>query len=58
MRATAIVSGAIILAGVYLAIAATSGMSATWTALGILAIAVVASIAMVAAPAQGSPSRA
>ncbi|HEX5038709.1 MAG TPA: hypothetical protein VFW95_01060 [Candidatus Limnocylindria bacterium] len=58
MRATAILSGAVILAGLYLAIAATAGMSATWTALGILAIAVVAAVAMVAAPGGSSTSRA
>jgi len=49
----AIVAGAITVAGMYLAVAATIGIGATWTALGILAIALVAAITMVAAPAAG-----
>jgi len=51
MRAMAIVAGAITLAGMYLAVAATVGIGTTWTALGILAIALSAAITMVAAPA-------
>lgn len=51
MRAMAIVAGAITLAGMYLAVAATVGIGTTWTALGILAIALGAAITMVAAPA-------
>ena len=51
MRAMAIVAGAITVAGIYLAVAATIGIGTTGTALGILAIALVAAIAMVVAPA-------
>ena len=51
MRAMAIVAGAITVAGIYLAVAATIGVGTTGTALGILAIALVAAIAIVAAPA-------
>jgi len=51
MRAMAIVAGAITVAGIYLAVAATIGVGTTGTALGILAIALVAAIAMVVAPA-------
>jgi hypothetical protein len=51
MRAAAIIAGAVIVSGLYLAIAATVGVSSTWMALGILAIAVVAAIGMVASPA-------
>ena len=51
MRASAIVAGAIIVAGIYLAIAATAAVSTTWTALGVLAIALVASIVIVASSA-------
>ena len=51
MRAMAIVAAAITVAGIYLAVAATIGIGLTWTALGIVAIALVAAIAMVAAPA-------
>ena len=59
MRASAIGSGAIIVAGVYLAIAATLGVGTTLTALGLVAIALVAAIAIAASPAaQRSSSRA
>ena len=51
MRSMAILAGAITLAGIYLAIAATVGIGTTVTALGVLAIALVAAVAMVAAPA-------
>jgi len=47
----AILAGAITVAGIYLAIAATVGIGTTVTALGVLAIALVAAVAMVAAPA-------
>jgi hypothetical protein len=60
MRASAITAGAVIVAGIYLAIAATAAVSTTWTALGVLAIALVASIAMVVSSGtrQRSASRA
>jgi|RhiMethySRZTD1v2_1073278.scaffolds.fasta_scaffold1243944_2 hypothetical protein len=51
MRSMAILAGAITVAGIYLAIAATVGIGTTVTALGVLAIALVAAVAMVAAPA-------
>ena len=54
MQAAAVLAGAVIVAGVYLAIAATLGFSTSWIALGILAIAVAASIGMMTA---GSPTR-
>ena len=41
MRAMAIVAGAITVAGIYLAVAATIGIGTTATALGILAIALI-----------------
>ena len=54
MQAAAVLAGAVIAAGVYLAIAATLGFSTTWIALGILAIAVGASVGMMTA---GAPTR-
>ena len=51
MRAMAIVAGAITVAGIYLAVAATVGIGTTGIALGVLVIALVAAITMVAAPA-------
>ena len=51
MRSMAILAGAITVAGIYLAIAATVGIGTTVTALGVLAIALVVAVAMVAAPA-------
>jgi hypothetical protein len=58
MRALAIVAGAIIAAGTYLAIAATIAVSPAWIALGVLAIALAAAIAMVASPPERPASRA
>ncbi|HJP71093.1 MAG TPA: hypothetical protein VJ975_05185 [Candidatus Limnocylindria bacterium] len=41
-------AGALIVAGIYLAIAASVGLSATWIALGMLAIAVAVAVSLVA----------
>ena len=46
MRAAAFLSAAIIVAGTFLAAAAMLSISMTWTALGVLAIAVTAAIAV------------
>ncbi len=48
MQAAAIFSAAVISSGIYLAFASVAGLSTSWIALGILAIAVVASVAMMA----------
>ena len=48
MQAAALFSAAVISSGIYLAIASMAGFSTSWIALGILAIAVVASVAMMA----------
>ena len=49
MRAAAVISAAVIAAGAYLAIAATLSVSTSWTSLGLLAIAVVAALSVMAA---------
>ena len=58
MRSMAILAGAITVAGIYLAIAATVGIGTTVTALGVLAIALVAAVAMAAPAAERAVSRA
>ena len=57
MRASAIGSGAIIVAGIYLAVAATVGVGTTVTALGLVAIALVGPIStgMIARYMERSP---
>ncbi|HEX7195963.1 MAG TPA: hypothetical protein VF364_03910 [Candidatus Limnocylindria bacterium] len=55
MQSAAVLSAAVIASGIYLAIASMIGFSTSWIALGILAIAVLASVAMMAA---NGPSRA
>ncbi len=55
MQSAAVLSAAVIASGIYLAIASMFGFSTSWIALGILAIAVLASVAMMAA---NGPSRA
>ena len=58
MRAAALLSVAIVAIGAYLMIAAALALSATWIALGVLAIAVVSAIAMVSAePRSAAVSR-
>ncbi|MGH2402328.1 MAG: hypothetical protein ACRDE6_06420 [Candidatus Limnocylindria bacterium] len=57
MQAAALFSAAVISSGIYLAIASMLGLSTSWIALGILAIAVLASVAMMATtrrPTSGS----
>ena len=44
MRAAAVISAAVIAVGIYLAVAATLAVSTSWIALGVLAIAIVASL--------------
>jgi hypothetical protein len=59
MRAAAYLSAAVIAIGTYLAVASTLSISTSWIALGILAIAIVAAVAVMAArgPATRSLSR-
>lgn len=53
MRAAAFVAAALIVAGIYLVIAATVGFAPTWIALGMLAIAGLTSVSLVVAtPSQ------
>jgi hypothetical protein len=53
MRAAAFVAAALIVAGIYLAIAATVGFASTWIALGMLVIAGLTSVSLVVArPSQ------
>ena len=47
MRAAALLAGAIIAVGIYLAIAASFAFSPTWIALGMLAIAATVAVALV-----------
>ena len=47
MRAAAFIAAAIIVLGVYLAIAATLAFSPSWIALGMLAIAATVAVALV-----------
>lgn len=57
MQAAALFSAAVISSGMYLAIASMAGFTTSWIALGVLAIAVLASVAMMAGngrPTQGS----
>ena len=49
MRTAASLAGALIVAGIYLAIAATLALPATWIALGMLVIAGLTSVSLVAA---------
>ena len=48
MRAAAVTSAALISVGVYLAVGATLSVTTSWIALGILAIAIVAALAVMA----------
>ena len=57
MRAAALLSVAIIAIGAYLMIAAALAFSPTWIALGALAIAVTAAIAIVSAEPGAALSR-
>ena len=53
MRAAAFVAAALIVAGIYLVIAATVGFAPTWIALGMFAIAGLTSVSLVVAtPSQ------
>jgi hypothetical protein len=56
MRAAAVVSAAIVAVGAYLAIAATLSISPSWIALGILAIATVSAMAVMATEGSSAPS--
>jgi len=49
MRTAASLAGALIVAGIYLAIAASLALPATWIGLGMLVIAGVTSVSLVAA---------
>ena len=55
MRTAAVTSAAIVAIGLYLAIAATLSISISWIALGILAIAVVSAMGVMAG--EGSSAR-
>ncbi len=59
MRAAAILSVCVVSIGSYLAIASMVNLSMSWIGLGILAIAVVAAVAVIASesPSSGSFSR-
>jgi hypothetical protein len=48
MRAATVISAAVIADGIYLAIAATLSISTSWIALGILAIAIVSAVGVMA----------
>jgi hypothetical protein len=56
MRAAAVTSAAVIAAGLYLAVAATLSISISWIALGILAIAVVSAMGVMATEGSSAPS--
>lgn len=56
MQAAALFSAAVVSSGIYLAIASMLGLSTSWIALGILAIAVLASVAMMAADGRPTAS--
>lgn len=51
MRAASFLAATVIAIGAYLAVASIIGMSPSWIGLGILAIAVVASVTLVAVQA-------
>jgi hypothetical protein len=55
MRAAAVISAAVIAAGTYLALAATLSISTSWMALGVLAIAIVSAVGVMAT--EGSSAR-
>ena len=59
MRAAAVISVALIAVGVYLAVASMLSVSTSWMALGILAIAVVSAVGIMATerPSMRSASR-
>jgi uncharacterized SAM-binding protein YcdF (DUF218 family) len=59
MRAAAVISAAVIAVGLYLAVAATLSISISWIALGVLAIAVVSAMGVMATEGSSarSPSR-
>ncbi|HYI68014.1 MAG TPA: hypothetical protein VEW95_13925 [Candidatus Limnocylindrales bacterium] len=57
MRAAAIVSGAVIAVGVYLAVAAMLSVSTSWMALGVLVIAIVAALGVMASERPASMHR-
>ena len=48
MRAAAVISAAVIAVGVYLAVAATLSVSTSWIAFGVLAIAILSAIGVMA----------
>jgi hypothetical protein len=56
MRAAAFTSIAIIAIGAYLMIASAAALGATWMALGVLAIAVTAAVALVSAEQRAATS--
>lgn len=56
MRAAALSAGAIISIGIYLAIASMIGLSASWIAIGLLAIAVLTAIAVMAGGRPSTPA--
>ncbi|MGQ0608362.1 MAG: hypothetical protein ACT4OQ_07865, partial [Chloroflexota bacterium] len=53
MRAAAYISAAVIMIGIYLAVASTLSFSTSWIAIGTLAIAIVAAIAVMTAGRPG-----
>ena len=48
MRAADVISAALIAVGVYLAVAATLSVSTSWMAIGVLAIAIVSAVGIMA----------
>lgn len=54
MRAAAFLAASLVAIGLYLAVAAAFGFTPTWIGLGMLAIATVAAVGLVAT--SGSPS--
>ena len=56
MRTAAVTSAAVIAVGLYLALAATLSISTGWIALGVLAIAIVSAMGVMAT--EGSSARA
>ena len=57
MRAAAIVSAAVVAVGVYLAVSAMLSASTSWMALGVLVIAIVAALSVMAGERPASIHR-
>ncbi len=57
MRAAAVVAGTILVLGIFLAIAAAIGLSATWIGVGMLGISVAGSLGVMVASAPNGQGR-